>query len=81
MTNKLTIEQIFKTFRNALDLDEKIDLTPESAFEEVPGWDSLGHMRVIAELESDFDIEFEIEEIIDQNTIKKIYELVQSKIV
>ena len=55
MTNKLTIEQIFKTFRNALDLDEKINLTPESAFEEVPGWDSLGHMRIIAELESDFD--------------------------
>jgi len=46
----------------------------------VPGWDSLGHLRVIAELEDVFDIEFEIEEIVDQNTVQKIYDLVQSKL-
>ena len=79
MTDTLEIVQIYYAFRNALDLGDDIELTPDSGFEEVPGWDSLGHLRVIAELEETFDIEFEIEEIVDQNTVQKIYDLVKSK--
>ena len=80
MTDTLSIDQVYAAFRSALDLGDHVELTPASAFEEVPGWDSLGHMRVIAELEDTFDIEFEIEEIVDQNTVQKIYELVKSKV-
>jgi len=80
MTETTKIERIYDAFRSALDLGENIGLTPDSEFEDVPGWDSLGHLRVIAELEDVFDIEFEIEEIVDQNTVQKIYDLVQSKL-
>lgn len=80
MTETIEIVQIYDAFRSALDLGENIDLTPGSAFEDVPGWDSLGHMRIIAELEEKFDIEFEIEEIVDQNTVQKMYDLVISKL-
>ena len=76
----ITIEEIYDVFRSVLELSNDHDLKPSSAFEEVPGWDSLGHMRLIGEFEEMFDIEFEIEEIVDQNTILKIFELVSSKI-
>lgn len=79
MTDTPRIVQIYDVFRNALDLGDNIELTPDSAFEEVPGWDSLGHLRVMGELEAVFDIEFEIEEIVDQNTVQKVYDLVKSK--
>ncbi|MDC0237176.1 acyl carrier protein [Gammaproteobacteria bacterium] len=71
---------IFKIFRDSLELDHDVQLTAESAFEEVPGWDSLGHMRIIAQLEEELDIEFEIEEIVDQDTVQKILDLVTAKV-
>ena len=74
------MEQIFEVFLSALDLPDDFELTPESAYEEVPGWDSLGHMRIIAELEEVFDIEFELEEIVDQNTLAKIHDMVEGKL-
>lgn len=80
MANNLKIEKIYDAFKSALDLSPNTELTPNSAFEDVPGWDSLGHMRVIAELEELFDIEFEIEEIVDQNTVQKIFDLTSAKL-
>ena len=80
MSVEIQILDIYGAFRAALDLDNSIELTADSAFEEVPGWDSLGHMRVIAELEEKFDIEFELEEIVDQDTVQKVFDLVRSKL-
>lgn len=80
MNKRPEIEGIYIVFRLALDLDLNYQLSPNSSFEEVLGWDSLGHMRIIAGLEDEFDIEFEIEEIIDLNSIQKIFELVNSKL-
>ena len=80
MSKRIEIENIFTVFRLSLDLDPNYELLPNSSYQEVRGWDSLGHMRLIAGLEDEFDIEFEIEEIIDLNTIQKIFELVNSKL-
>ena len=61
-------------FRSALDLGD-FELKLDSKFEEVPEWDSLGHMRIVYELEARFDIEFDIEEIVDVDTVEKIMNL------
>tara|TARA_Y100000590_G_scaffold425715_1_gene534006 strand:- start:46 stop:282 length:237 start_codon:yes stop_codon:yes gene_type:complete len=66
-------------FKEVFELDE-YELTLDSAFESVPGWDSLGHLRLISEIEEKLEIEFEIEEIIGVNTVEKILALVNSKI-
>ena len=50
MKKKIDFEFISKIFHSALDLG-KFKLKPNSKFEEVPDWDSLGHMRIIQELE------------------------------
>ena len=76
---KVDFKSISEVFHSALDLgDYKLEL--HSKFEEVPEWDSLGHMRIIYELESKFNIEFEIDEIIDVDTVEKIMHLAESKL-
>ena len=70
------IEGIYK---KALNL-KKFKLNINSKFEQVPGWDSFGHMRIIAELEKKLKVSFDIDEFIGVDTVKKIMKLAQSKI-
>ena len=76
---KVDFDSIREVFQAALDLGD-YELKLDSQFEEVPEWDSLGHMRIVYELEAKFDIEFDIEEIIDVDTVEKIMIPTQSKL-
>ena len=46
----------------------------------MPGWDSLGHMKIISILEKKLRVNFEIEEIVGVNSVKKLIKLAQKKI-
>lgn len=75
----IEFEKIKNIFIECFELvDYKI--LPSSEFESVPGWDSLGHMKLITSLEEEFDIEFELDEIIGVDTAQKILDLVNSKV-
>ena len=80
MKKKLTIDLKFMEviFKKALNNKSKITLG--SKFEKVKGWDSLGHMKVISEIEDKLKISFEIDEIIGVDTIKKLIDLSKTKI-
>ena len=41
------------------------------SYQELPSWDSVGHMALIAALEDEFGIEFEIDDIIDFSSVKE----------
>jgi acyl carrier protein len=76
---KIDFKFIEGVYKKALNL-QKYKLTINSKFEEVPGWDSFGHLRLITEIEKKLKISFEIEEFVGVDTVKKIMKLVQSKI-
>ena len=65
-------------FEESLDIDAS-NLTLDSKYEEVENWDSLGHVRIVGEIEDRLDIEFDIEDIIGQDTVQKLIEMVKSK--
>ena len=56
------------------------DLIPELKMEDVDWWDSLSHMEMIADLESEFEIEFTADEIMQMITIEAVIRIVQEKI-
>ena len=66
-------------FEESLDIDD-FSLTLDSEFGEVPHWDSLGHMKIIAEIETRLDLEFEIDEIIGVDTLSKLIDMVNLKL-
>ena len=76
----VSLEKIKAAFRVALDLPEDFEITDESAFNDVPGWDSVGHMRLVLELETIVGGPLELEEIVDLDTVQKIRLLVSSKL-
>ena len=58
---------------------ESLDVTVEQLaglkYQDVPTWDSVGHMGLISELEDAFDIQMESDDIVDFNSYEKGIEL------
>lgn len=66
-------EKYNKAFMESLDVEES-QLNGLS-YQDVPAWDSVGHMGLISELEDAFDIQFETDDIVDFNSYERGIEL------
>ena len=76
---KIDLKFMQTVFKKALGL-KSYKLKIDSKYEKVPNWDSLGHMKIISELEKKEKIEFDIDEIIGKNTVKKLIEMTTKKL-
>ena len=68
-------EKYNKAFMESLDVEE--GQLAGLAYQDVPAWDSVGHMGLISELEDAFDIQFETDDIVDFNSYEKGIELLK----
>lgn len=62
-------------FRDVLGLAPDVDVTP-LAYQQHPSWDSVAHMRLIAAIETAFDIMLETDQILDMSSYAKAVEIV-----
>ena len=44
-------------------------------YQGIPAWDSINHLELVSTLETQFDVEFDMDDIIDMENIKKIREI------
>lgn len=58
--------------------EEKIDEKWTS--DDIPAWDSLGHLNLIMEIEREYNIKVEIEEMFDVESIADIDTVIKKKI-
>jgi acyl carrier protein len=47
--------------------------------EDVPAWDSIGHMNLVAHLEEEFQQQFEVDEIMEMSSPQKILDILSAK--
>lgn len=71
-------EKLANSFRVGLDLplDSPVELLE---YRSIPEWDSIGHMALIATLESDFEVEFSPDEILGLSSYAIAKEIIESK--
>ena len=55
------------------------DFSPDMVPEDVLRWDSLGHMTLVMDLEDAFGIHFEVDEITELSSGRKILETLKAK--
>lgn len=67
-------ERVRKVFVDVLSLDRGADATA-LVYNESAGWDSIGHMRLVAALEDEFDCMLEMEDILDMSSYDKAVEI------
>jgi len=73
MSNKDNYDRVFI---ESFDLDEK-KLNDKLEYNSIKSWDSIGHMQMIAELEDTFEIEFEMDDIINFSSYNKGMEILE----
>lgn len=65
-----------KTFQDSLSIKPE-KFNENLKYNEIPEWDSIGHMTLISDLESNFDISIDVDDILDFSSYKKGIELLK----
>jgi acyl carrier protein len=68
-------DRLKRTVLSALELDE-FDLQDTTVASEVPGWDSLSHVRVISAVEAEFGARFKTIELLRLHNVGDLQALV-----
>ncbi len=58
---------------------EASEFSPDTVPEDVLRWDSLGHMSLVMDLEDTFGVHFEVDEITEMSSGRKIIEILRAK--
>lgn len=73
MTNR---EKYDGAFVESLDINK--DQLAGLEYQDIPAWDSVGHMTLISEIEDTFDIQFETDDIVAFNSYEKGIEILKN---
>ena len=72
----VSIGKLKAIFVDVLDVDTETDWA-NVRYQETPGWDSVAHMSMVAEIEDEFDIMLEVDDVLDMSSFDKAIEIVQ----
>ena len=72
MSNLEKYDEAFKTV-----FEVKDEQLPGLQYQEIPAWDSIGHMGLVNEIEEAFDITLETEDIVDFSSYEKGKEILK----
>lgn len=68
------MEKLKNIFKEALNLNVDIDVESLS-YNSIPEWDSIAHMTLIAEIEDQFDIMLDTDDVLDMSSFAKAKEI------
>ena len=71
MKREKIIERLNKVFRDVFD-DESITITDSTAAKDIDAWNSLIHITLISEIEDEFNVEFEMEDVTEMKNVGEI---------
>lgn len=62
------LDRLHRVFRDTLQLDAGVDLAA-LRYGDHQSWDSVGHMALVAAIESEFDVMFETDDVLAMSTV------------
>jgi len=79
----MTREQIFDTlneiFRDVFD-DETIEVDEDTTSEDIDDWDSLEHINLIAAIELEFGIKFNMGQIVTMKNVGEMVDIIEQNV-
>ena len=70
------LEKYKKAFTESLNVSEK-EVNDNLKYNEIPEWDSIGHMTLISALEEQYKISFDTDDIVDFSSFQKGIEILK----
>ena len=73
------LARVQKAFRSAFDVDPG-SVTINTVPGDIRAWDSLGHVTLASSLEQEFNLTFDVDELMDMENVREIVRIVQAKL-
>lgn len=73
------LAKVQTAFKSAFNVDPKtisLNTTPE----DVPGWDSMGHVTLASSLEETFGFTLDVDDMMEMENVKEICRVIQAKV-
>ena len=75
MTRQEVFERLNEVFQEVFDRPD-IAVTDATAAPDVAGWDSLSHIRLIGAVEDEFDVLFDVKDIVGMKNVGDMADLI-----
>lgn len=67
-------QKLYQNFSVALNISVD-QVSDELAYQSIPEWDSITHMILISQLEDDFGVSIDTDDVIDMSSVAKAQEI------
>jgi acyl carrier protein len=72
----VSLTELRSAFVETLNLEDA-SAVDDSEYAVTPGWDSIAHMALVAELEDRFDVMLDTDDVIDMSSFRKSMEILE----
>ena len=79
MTREAVFEKLNEVFRDVFE-DDDITVDDSTTSADVDGWDSLEHINLINAVEQEFDIKFNMGQIVSMKSVGEMADIIISKL-
>ncbi len=73
------LTRVQDAFKSAFNVDPQL-ITLDTSPDDVPAWDSMGHVTLASSLESEFGLSFDVDDLMEMENVRDICRVVQSKL-
>jgi acyl carrier protein len=73
-------QRIAEVFNAVFEVSPE-QMTDSLSPQDVAGWDSLGHVRLVTRLQEEFGVEFEVDEIMRMENVAEIRKILAARLV
>ncbi|WP_026489074.1 acyl carrier protein [Butyrivibrio sp. XBB1001] len=79
MTREEVFERLNEIFRDVFD-DESITVEEETTADDIEDWDSLEHINLVNAIEDEFDIKFDMGQIVTMKNVGEMVDIILEKL-
>ena len=73
------MDKVKAIFCETLGVSES-EVNDDTAYNSFEPWDSLKHLRIVANLEEEFEVDIDMDDVIDMSTFKKVKEIMKKNL-
>jgi len=73
------LAKVQTAFKSAFDVEPQT-ITLDTSPDDVPAWDSMGHVNLASSLETTFGLTFDVDDLMAMENVREICRVVQSKL-
>ncbi len=79
MTRAEILEKVNEIFHDVFD-DEDIEVVEATTADDIEDWDSLTHITLVSEIESEFGFKFAMKEVLGMKNVGEMLDIIEQRI-